>query len=251
MFPYIVSTAISFGPITIQTWGLFVVFGFLAGAAASAWLAKRRGLKPVVVWDTLGLIIIGAMIGARLFHVIFYEPAYYLANPSEFFAIWHGGLSMMGGLFGAAVAGLGYLKYKKLDLIRYSDVLIFGLPLGYFIGRIGCFMIHDHPGLPTNFFLGVQYPDGIVRHDLGLYHSLLGLAMFLFFLVLQKKYQTRVGIFVVSFFIIYGVARLFLDFLREGDACLWFLTPGQWFGMIMIMVGVFGVSFVLRPQRVP
>lgn len=236
MLPYVSSTTLAFGSINIQTWGLLVALGFLAGAAASAWLAKRRGLKPMVVWDTFGLIIIGSMVGARLFHVVFYEPAYYLAHPSEILAVWHGGLSMIGGLVGAAMVGFGYLRYKKLALLQYADVMVFGLPLGYFIGRLGCFLIHDHPGLPTDFFLGVPYPDGVIRHDLGLYHSLLGLVIFFFFFLKRKA---RVGSFLFSFLIIYGLARLFLDFLRLGDAIYFYLTPAQWSGILMVLFGAF------------
>jgi len=236
VIPYLNSTIIPIGPIAIQTWGLFVALGFVIGAAASVWLAKKRGLKPAVVWDTLGLIIIGSMIGARIFHVAFYEPAYYLANPWEIFAVWHGGMSMIGGLVGGAVAGLGYLKYKKLDLLQYTDVLIFGLPLGYFFGRIGCFLIHDHPGLPTKFFFGVQYPDGIVRHDLGLYHSLLGLVIFITFLFLKK---ISAGNLLAAFLILYGAARIGLDFLRVDEIRLLALTPAQYFGAIMMAGGIF------------
>lgn len=235
MLPYFTSTQIPLGPITIQTWGLFVALGFLVGALASVWLAKQRGLKSAVVWDVLGWIIISSMIGARFFHVVFYEPTYYLANPLEIFAVWHGGMSMIGGLVGAAAAGVGYLHYKKLDLLKYVDALIFGLPLGYFIGRIGCFLIHDHPGLPTSFFLGVQYPDGIIRHDLGLYHSLLGLAIFVLFLIVKRK--AAVGSFLVWFLILYGVARFFFDFLRINDVRFLALTPAQYFGILMVLGG--------------
>jgi len=237
MIPYITSTAISLGLITIQTWGLFVAIGFLAGATASVWLAKKFGLQSVVIWDVLGWIIIGAIIGARIFHVVFYEPVYYVSNPWEVFAIWHGGMSMMGGLFGAALAGIGYLKYKKLDLWKFVDVLIFGLPLGYFIGRIGCFLIHDHPGKPTNFFLGVLYPDGVVRHDLGLYHSLFGLILFVLFLFMNKK-SVRTGFYLVVFLCSYGLFRVFFDFLRVGETSFLFLTPGQWFGLIMFVLAI-------------
>lgn len=246
MIPYITSTSISLGPIIIQTWGLFVSLGFLAGATASAWIAKKRGLQPAIVWDILGWIIIGSMIGGRFFHVVFYEPAYYLSNPFEILAIWHGGMSMMGGLVGATLVIFGYFKYKKLDWLKYVDVLAFGLPLGYFIGRIGCFLIHDHPGKKTSFFLGVLYPDGLVRHDLGLYHSLFGLLLFLVFLFLSKK-KVRTGFFLVVFLCSYGLFRFVFDFLRVDETSLLFLTIGQWFGIMLILFG--GLLFKKHKQK--
>ncbi|KKT71898.1 MAG: Prolipoprotein diacylglyceryl transferase [Candidatus Uhrbacteria bacterium GW2011_GWF2_44_350] len=238
MLPYITSTVIPLGPITIQTWGLLVSLGFVAGGAASAWLCRARGLKSEIVWEILGLLLLGSMVFGRLFFVLFYSPGYFIEHPLEVFYIWQGGMSMMGGIFGAVLLGLIYLRQKKLGIWRYSDTLIFGLPLGYFIGRIGCFLIHDHPGLPTNFFLGVQYPDGVVRHDLGLYHSLFGLILFLVFLVF-KKIKAPIGTFLVSFLLVYGLFRLAFDFLRVGETVLIYLTPGQWSGIIMVAFGLY------------
>jgi phosphatidylglycerol:prolipoprotein diacylglycerol transferase len=246
VLPYIASASIHLGPVTIQTWGLLVALGFVAGGVASAWMCKARGLKSEIVWDLLGLFLIASMVFGRLFFVLFYSPGYFIEHPLEVFSIWQGGLSMMGGIFGAVLIGVIFLWRKKLDFWQYADALIFGLPLGYFIGRIGCFLIHDHPGLTTNFFLGVQYPDGIIRHDLGLYHSLFGLVLFSVFLVF-KHFKTPTGIYLISFLIAYGWFRLVFDFLRSGEAVFFHLTPGQWFGMIMIIIG--GFLVVIKKKK--
>jgi phosphatidylglycerol:prolipoprotein diacylglycerol transferase len=246
VLPYIASTSIHLGPITIQTWGLLVALGFVVGGAASAWMCKARDLKSGVVWDLLGLFLIASMVFGRLFFVLFYSPGYFIGHPLEVFSIWQGGLSMMGGIFGAVLIGVIFLRRKKLDFWQYADALVFGLPLGYFIGRIGCFLIHDHPGLPTNFFLGVQYPDGIIRHDLGFYHSLFGLTLFLVFLVF-KRLKMPVGTYLVSFTIVYGVFRFVFDFLRIDEIAFLYLTPGQWFGMIMIIIS--GLLVVIKKKK--
>ncbi len=68
----------------------------------------------------------------------------------------------MGGFFGAVLFGIFYLRKKHVDVRAYSDTAIFGLPVGLFIGRIGCFLIHDHPGTFTDFAMGVQYPGMIM-----------------------------------------------------------------------------------------
>jgi phosphatidylglycerol:prolipoprotein diacylglycerol transferase len=237
MLPHFSSTTIPLWPVVIQTWGSFVALGFLVGAIAGAWMCKRRGLKSIVVWDALGWIILSSMIFARVFFVIFYAPSYFWSHPVEIFYLWQGGMSMMGGLFGAVAAGLIYFCWKKIDWWQYVDAMIFGLPLGYAIGRIGCFLIHDHPGWPTDFFLGVQYSDGIIRHDLGLYHSLFGWLLFIVFLILAEK-KNRVGIFLEVFLITYGAFRFAADFLRVDDARWLLLTPAQWFGWLLITVGI-------------
>lgn len=237
MLQYFSSTTIPLGPITIQTWGVFVALGFLVGGFASAQMCKKRGLKAIVVWDLLGWLIIGSMIFARLFFAIFYDLDYFLERPLEIFYFWQGGMSMIGGLFGAALAAAIYFKRKKLNWFQYTDAMIFGLPLGYAIGRIGCFLIHDHPGIPTGFFLGVQYPDGIIRHDLGLYEIFVGLILFLIFWIRWKS--ANPGFFLLFFLLGYGTARLVIDFLRINDPRWGFLTPGQYFGIFMIIGGGF------------
>ena len=240
MIPYIELTSFQLGPLTIQVWGLLVALGIFAGAWASSKMAAKRGQDQKLVWDIATWIIAGAFLGARIIHVV-YEPASYFADPLEFFRVWHGGFSVMGGFLGATITGIWYLRRKQVDVHAYSDTLIFGLPLGLFIGRIGCFLIHDHPGTLTDFIGGVQYPDG-VRHDHGLYLSINGLLLFFAFLALAKR-QAKTGTYLIVFLLWYGTARFFLDFLRATDGTIvdtryLALTPAQYVSLAMIATGV-------------
>jgi phosphatidylglycerol---prolipoprotein diacylglyceryl transferase len=240
MIPYFQFTSIPLGPITIQVWGLMVAMGILAATWVAAKMAIRRGQDPKIIWDLSVWVIVGAFIMARVFMVI-YEPTYYLSDPLEFFRIWHGGFSVMGGFLGATIAGLWFFRRKKVDVHAYADTAIFGLPVGLFIGRIGCFLIHDHPGTLTDFALGVKYPDG-VRHDHGLYLSLNGLVLFLLFLWLTRR-GVKTGTYIVVFLIWYGVVRFFLDFLRATngpivDTRYFSLTPAQYMALVMVGGGV-------------
>jgi len=241
MIPYFSATTFYLGPIPIHVWGLFVATGMFVGAYLNVWLAKQRKQDPNVHWDLAFWVIIGAMIGGRLFDVVFYDPAYYLANPLQIPAIWNGGMSIIGGFIGAVVAAVLFLKKKKVDVFAYIDTGVFGLPIGIAIGRLGCFLIHDHPGTATSFFLGVKYPDGIVRHDLGLDESLVGLAITIAFLVLWKRKATT-GTYLWVFCLLYGTARFFLDFLRATsgpivDPRYFGLTPAQYAAAAMILIG--------------
>lgn len=250
MIPYFTVTTWHLGPIPIHAWGLLVSLGILAGAYASAWLAKKRNQKPAVIWDLTTWVILGAFVMARVFHVAFYNFEYYAADPAKIFTIWEGGWSIMGGFVGAVIAGVWYLKHKKVNVWEYADTAIFGLPLGLFIGRLGCFLIHDHPGKVTNFFLGVQYPDGLVRHDLGLYLSLVGLDLFLGYLLLLKI-RIKTGTFIILFLLWYGLVRFALDFLRATDGAIvdaryWGLTPAQYGSLFMIGLGI---TFLLKKKK--
>lgn len=198
-----------------------------------------------MIWDVTPWVIVGAFIGARLFHVLLYEPAFFFSHPAQIIAFWNGGLSISGGLLGAVLAGVWFLKRRKVALLVSTDVLVFGLPLGVFIGRIGCFVTHLHPGIPTDFFLGVLYPDGVLRHDLGLYLSLNGLVLFLLFLVLRRR-RLPVGSFIVGYLLWDGATRFALDFLRatQGDivdARYLDLTPAQYLSILFFAAGLFGL----------
>lgn len=240
MIPYFQITTIHLGPVPIQVWGLMVALGILAATWVAAKMAKTRGQNPEIIWDLSVWVIVAAFIGARLVHAV-YEPATYLQDPLEFLRIWHGGFSIMGGFLGALPAGIWFLRRRHVDVFAYSDTAVFGLPLGIFIGRIGCFLIHDHPGTLTNFPLGVQYPDG-VRHDHGLYDSINGLILFLLFLLLAQR-GAKTGTYVVVFLIWYGIVRFFLDFLRATngpivDTRYFSLTPAQYLAIVMVAGGV-------------
>lgn len=241
MLPYLSLTSLPIGPITLHVWGILVALGFLVGTLAAGWMAKKRGLQTSAVYDLAPWLAIAGMVGGRLGHVFFYEPAYFLQNPLEIFAIWHGGLSVYGGIFACIAVGLLYLRRKRVDVFAYSDVLIFGLPFGKIFGRIGCFLIHDHPGTLTDFVLGIKYPDGDVRHDLGLYLAMNAFILSTLFLWLARK-ERPTGMYIVVFALWYGVARFFLDFLRVVDVRYFGLTPGQYFSLMLV---VFGTAMAL------
>lgn len=243
MIPYIEFTHISLGPLTIQVWGLMVALGILAATFAAARYAKSRGLKGGIIWDMTFWVILGAFVLARLFVVLFYEPQFYWEHPVEIVRIWHGGWSVMGGFLGGALAGIAYLRKKQVDVHAYADATMFGIPVGLFIGRIGCFLIHDHPGTATDFFMGVDYPDGVVRHDHGLYLSLNGLLLFLVFVYLAKK-KVKTGTFLAVGLIWYGIVRFGLDFLRAQDGTIvdtryLSLTPAQYASIAMVIGGIY------------
>ncbi len=238
MIPYFQITTLHLGSIPIHIWGLMVALGILAGTWAAAKMAKRRGQDPKLIWDLSFWVIIGAFLFAKLF-MIFYNPSSFFSPFS--FSYLQSGFSIMGGFFGAALFGILFLRKRNVDVYAYCDTAIFGLPLGLFIGRIGCFLIHDHPGTLTDFALGVKYPDGI-RHDHGLYLSLNGLILFLVFLWLARK-RAKTGTYLIVFLIWYGVVRFLLDFFRATDgpivdARYGNLTPAQYVAIVMVILSV-------------
>lgn len=242
MIPYLHIPVISIGPIAIHTWGLFVSLGFLVGLWLARQEAKRRGLATGKVVDLCFWIIVGAFLGARLAHVLFYEPSFYLARPLEILKIWQGGLSSFGGFFGAVFAGWLYLKKQKLNFWQWADVIAFALPLGWGIGRLGCFLTHLHHGIKSNFFLAVNFPDG-PRLEMGLLEALFSLLLFGYFLLMRRRLRFA-GFYLINFVLIYGVWRFFADFLRAQDIAgadirYFGLTPAQYGSLIFAAAGLY------------
>lgn len=236
MLPFISSHTYSIAGLTFQTWGTFIALAF----AAATWIAYKRAqqkkLDPNHILELAFWIFLASFIGSRLFHVLVYEPQYYLAHPWEAIDLRKPGFAIFGGFIGAAVAFFTYAYRRSLKWIEYADALIWGLPWGCGIGRLGCFLIHDHPGTLTHSFLGVQYPDGSVRHDLGLYLSLIGFATGGVFLYLNRK-QRAPGFWFGTYMMIEGIIRFLLDFLRIVDARYLGLTPAQYLSIPLVLVG--------------
>lgn len=227
MIPYIEATHFSLGPLTIQVWGMFVAAAFLIGTFVAARRAKRLKLESDHVWNMAFWMFLAAMIGSRAWHVIAYNPSYYLVHPLEALDPRTPGYAIFGGFMGAVVVFWYYTRKHALRWMEYADAMIWGVPLACGVGRIGCFLIHDHPGTLTHAITGVRYPDGEVRHDLGLYLSLVGFAGAIAFLILDKKPRPK-GFWIGSFMLIEALSRFWLDGLRIGDARYAGLTPTQW-----------------------
>ncbi len=256
MIPFFQSNTILIGPLTIQVWGLMVSLGIIAGVLVMTRLAKKFFLSQEVVLDLAMWSIVGGFLGARLFHVIFYHLDYYLLHPSEVLKFWHGGASSLGGFFGAVVAVWVFAKCRHFtwaELFPYFDIGSVSFWLSWGIGRIGCFLIHDHPGTLSHFMLSVQFPAG-ARHDLGLYDSILGFALFGIFILLFKRFIKTGWGFVAGYsWIAYAVARFFLDFFRatdlaQSDVRYGHLTPAQW-GMITLVIALTTILIFVKVKQ--
>ncbi len=231
-------TTLWLGPIPIHVWGLFVAIGF----AVAIWLAVRRapraGMEPTHVVDAAVWVIVAAFLGARLVHVFAYEPAYYFAHPNEIVRVWEGGLSSFGGFLGATLAGIWFVHRRRIALLRFSDLILGVLPFGFIIGRGGgCHVTRMHPGIATDRWFGVSFPDGVRRLDMGLLEAVLWVAIAIAAYVFRRSLaaEGRVTAFVMSS---YGIGRFLFDFLRVGDATYFGLTPAQYGSAILMLVGV-------------
>lgn len=244
MIPWFQFTTVSIGPLQLQVWGFFVALGMSIALLILYREAKKQFMDAELLLNIAFKIILYGILFARLFHVVFYEPSYFLSNPFEIIAIWHGGLSSFGGLFGAGVALWIFYKkakIKKEEFSVYLNLLAYASLFGWIVGRIGCFVIHDHLGAPCNSFFAIDSPSG-KRLDMALLEIVFLLPLTIVFIILKKKNIQY--LFAPLLFVYYGVLRFTLDFWRAdvsfttGDARYFGLTPAQYFAIILILGGI-------------
>lgn len=240
MIPYFNLHLPSIFGFRIEPFGLLVFIGCLVGIHYAKKRAIEKNLDPRAIDDiALYCCILCGFVGAHLFHFLAYEPKSFFQDPTVFFKQFRSGLSSFGGFFSGTFAIAVYLKVKRLPFLPYADALLFGLLPGWIFGRMGCTTAHDHPGKLTNFFLGVKYPGG-TRHDLGFYELILTIFMTAIVYGWAAQKRERSNAFYLSFcFVIYGVVRFLLDFLRISDAKYRGLTPAQYACIGLVICGFY------------
>ncbi len=222
------------GPIPIHFYGVILMFGALVGAFLAEFLARRRGLNPEIVWDGFLWVLIGGVIGARIWHILTppasmvamgIDTAYYLTHPIDALNITQGGLGWPGAIMGGALALLAYVRRNRISFGVWADIAAPALALGQAIGRLGNFVNHEVYGKPSDLPWAISIPPGwrlpeyanVERyHPLFLYESLLNLVNLFLLLWLGRRYRDRLkpGDLILVYFMNYGLIRFFLEFLR-------------------------------------
>jgi len=249
MIPWFQFESFSIGPLTIQAWGLLVSLAFLAGILITLQEVKRKGLSQNLILDLAIWIMVGALIGSRLFYVL-NEWGQYRDNWLDIFKIWQGGMALYGGVFLGSLFAWIFLRKKGQTFWPWADAVLVALPLSMFIGRIGCFLIHDHLGKITTVPWGIEYL-GQVRHETALYSLLLTLSLFLFLWLIRKRHFVRPGLITAFFMVYYGLGRFIIDLFRaqdlaQSDPRIYGFTPSQYVSFGLIILGVFLLNRLKR-----
>ena len=249
----------------------------LAANRPALWRNNLSPIEAVQVEDLLTWVIVGVILGGRLGYVLFYQPVHFFYHPLEIVTIWKGGMAFHGGLAGVCVAA--YLFFRR-NLVPYdsgADLLALAAPAGLLLGRVANFINAELWGRATDLPWGVIFPgeaaqacDQIAglcaRHPSQLYEAVLeGLLLggLLLFLAFKKAALKKPGLITGIFFAGYGIARCFVELVRQPDAQFQSpenplgyvfelaglgITMGQILSLPMIAVGLFLIS---RARRRP
>ncbi|HUT28827.1 MAG TPA: prolipoprotein diacylglyceryl transferase [Sedimentisphaerales bacterium] len=143
----------------VPTYGVMIVIGFLCAVFVIRRLSRDIAADPQYVYDGAMYALIAGIVGSRLFYVLHYFEQF-RGRLLSVFAVWHGGLELLGGALLAIAVILFYLLYHKLPVRRYLDIVAIGLLLALGFGRIGCFLKGDCFGRPTKLPWGLRFPYG-------------------------------------------------------------------------------------------
>ena len=238
-------TLFKIGNYPVHAWGLMLMFAFLLATWRGSKSAYSYKVDPQVIWDCALYGLIGGVLGGRLAYVI-QQPSYFIGHPLEIFAMWQGGSTSFGGFIGGLWAGIATARKRGIALGDAADIAAIGLPLGYVVGRIGCFLNGCCFGTHCTLPWGVNLPDtaetvGINPvHPVPIYSAICGLIIYGILHVLEPKKRVP-GQLLAMFAILYGIYRFGVEFIREGvTAKVQFgvLTTGQYASIAVALVGL-------------
>jgi phosphatidylglycerol---prolipoprotein diacylglyceryl transferase len=237
----------------VHPFGLMVVFGLGLWTVLTISECQRRQLSTVDALSFLLFLAAFGFVGSHVIELVCYHPDRIRREPMALLRIW-GGQSSFGGFLGAAVGAWAWRAYSKLSVTPYAEAVASALPSAWFFERLGCAMVHDHPGPLSSAWWAVAYPGG-ARLDMGLLEAVFVLPLAVAFLWLRRT--PRQGrYFLGRLCTYYAPLRFTLDFWRAkdlvgSDVRYFQMTPAQWGSVALLMVGIVFLAEGARAAEPP
>lgn len=240
--------ALHIGPLAIRWYGLMYLVAFTQFVLLGRWrIAQRQPGQPLHgftgkdVEDLMFYGVLGAVIGGRLGHVLFYGLSYYLAHPLHIFYVWEGGMAFHGGLVGVLLSCALFAHRRGVRWLDLMDFVAPLVPLGLAAGRLGNYINGELWGRVTDVPWGMVFPQsgsGLPRHPSQLY-ELAAEGLLLFVVLWWYSRRPRPTGAVSGLFLVgYGLCRFLVEYVREPDDGFWGpLTAGQALTLPMLLAG--------------
>ncbi|SIS66151.1 prolipoprotein diacylglyceryl transferase [Alicyclobacillus vulcanalis] len=251
------------GSFPVRSYSTIFALAFLLGLGITLYLAKIRGNPGDADhwWGLAPWLLVGGIVGARFWQVFFFDWGYYSAHPGQIVQVWNGGLSIQGGIAGALVAAIWYLRRHRLSFLHFADIATPGILLGQSIGRDADFMNGSAFGAPTHQGFGEVYPPGTLAYETYgnqplwpavTWEGMVDVALFaLLFVILQRKKGWPLGFPFAYYLVAYNVCRFFLEMLRgDSPRGVFGWDAAQWTALVSVAVGLaLGIWVFLKERR--
>ena len=212
----------SVGPITVRWYGALFATGFICGYFLMQWIYRRENKNVAELENLLLYIAAGTIIGARLGHTLFYDPAFYLSHPWKILAIWEGGLASHGGGLGVLIAVYIYCRKYSVSFLWLMDRLAITIALAGSFIRLGNLFNSEILGKATDVPWAIifQRVDAVPRHPVQLYESLAYVVIFVIALLIYKFYFDKLknGFLLGLVMVLIVSARIVLEFFKMPQA---------------------------------
>lgn len=241
------------GPIQPRWYGLLFASSFVVGYILMQRMYTVAGRSQEELDKLLTYVMIGTVVGARLGHVLFYDPAFYFRYPSQILAIWNGGLASHGAAIGIILAMYLYInKVRDMNFLWLADRVVIVVAIGGAFIRTGNFVNSEIIGRTTDLPWAVVFENArglsaaeqiLPRHPTMLYEALLCVVIFIILWAVYKKYQSRPpeGALFGSFLALLFSGRFLLEFTKINQAAFasnWSINMGQWLSLPLIVIGL-------------
>ena len=231
---------LNFWNLEIRYYGIAYFLGFVIVYLFLYYYSKKGILKLTIekIDSLLLYLIIGGVLGGRV-GAILSDFIYYITNPMEMLAFWHGGMSFHGGLIGILIALFIFAKRNKIEFYDLADILVLPASIGLFLGRLANFTNHELYGRITDVSWCTVFKDvdDYCRHPSQIYEALKNLFIFGVLWIAKGKNKKKGFLFWI-FITLYGMLRFILEFYRERTQLILDLTWTQYACLIMFIGGI-------------
>jgi phosphatidylglycerol---prolipoprotein diacylglyceryl transferase len=234
----------------IRWYGLFILTGILVGVAVLRHLAALRGLDPEFALDAAPIVVVIAVIGARLYYLLL-RNEYYRSNPDELVSLQLQGLTIHGALVAGMLAFAFLCHRRHQPLLTWADVVIAAVPIGQAIGRLGNWANQEAFGTPSSLPWAVhidpgnrpaEYVSAATFHPTFMYEGILnlGVAAVLIWMVLRVPASPRLrdGDVLAAYLVLYGLVRLAVESVRSDSLYIGPWPAAYWLSGALIVLGI-------------
>jgi phosphatidylglycerol:prolipoprotein diacylglycerol transferase len=233
---------VSIGSFIIGWHLIFMLLGTAVGMLLTWRLAKRAGFPENIIYTACVWAFIFGLIGARITHILD-DLDFYRDNPGKIVAIWEGGLGWYGCLIGGTLVVVVYARIKRFSLARFADAAAPGVILGLSVGRIGCTLNGDSPGMATSLPWGFTYTHSDAfsppwpTHPAAVYEILWNMVILVVLWRLWKRLSPDGSLFLVML-AAYSFGRFWISWVRDEPAVLGPLHQSHIISLLLLVIAV-------------